>query len=117
MFIPYKFLYVNCIPVLFICCVLHMMCKFVVFYWCVDFTPSCFSSIFRQVRFCCLLCYYGSYFSIISSRKTNYRVSFTLTFNLAECIFSCLYIQHYYCVKVMALNYVNVFIALHTFDI
>ena len=38
-------------------------------------------------------------------------------FILTQFIFSCLYIQHYYCVKVMALNYVNVFIALHTFHI
>ena len=45
------------------------------------------------------------------------RVPFTFTFNLAEYIFSCLYIQHCYRVEVMALNYVNVFIALHTFDI
>ena len=38
-------------------------------------------------------------------------------FILTQFIFSCFYIQHYYCVKVMALNYVNVFIALPTFHI
>ena len=38
-------------------------------------------------------------------------------FILTQFIFSCIYIQHYYCVKVVALNYVYVFIALHTFDI
>ena len=36
-------------------------------------------------------------------------------FILTQSIFSCLYIQHYYCVSVMAFNYVNVFTALHIF--
>ena len=40
-----------------------------------------------------------------------------LIFFLAEYIFSYLHSQHNYCVKVMALSNVNVFIALHTFDI
>ena len=35
-------------------------------------------------------------------------------FILTQFIFSCLYIQHYYCVSVMAFNYVNVFSALNT---
>ena len=47
----------------------------------------------------------------------NVDVIILVPFILTQFIFSCLYIQHYYCVKVMALNCVNVFIALHTFDI
>ena len=47
----------------------------------------------------------------------NVDVIILFPFILTQFIFSYLYAQHYYCVKVMALNYVNVFIALHTFDI
>ena len=47
----------------------------------------------------------------------NVDVIILFRFILTQFTFSCLYIQHYYCVKVMALNYVNVFVALHTFDI
>ena len=36
---------------------------------------------------------------------TNFRSSLFLT----QFIFNCLYSQHYYCVRVMALNYVYVF--------
>ena len=46
----------------------------------------------------------------------NVDVIILFRFILTQFIFSCLCILHYYCVRVMALNYVNVFIALHTFD-
>ena len=47
----------------------------------------------------------------------NVDVIILFCFILTQFIFSCLYIQHYYFVSVMAFNYVNVFTALHTFDI
>ena len=55
------------------------MCKFIFFYRCVDITPSYFFfDISPRKIFCCLLCYYSSYFSKISSCKTNYRVQLLL---------------------------------------
>ena len=48
--------------------------------------------VFRQVRFLRLLCYYSSYFSIISSCKTNYRVSATLLPLIRQSIYLVVYI-------------------------
>ena len=41
----------------------------------------------------------------------NVDVIILFPFNLTKFIFSYLHSQHNYCVKVMTLNYVNVFIA------